>query len=125
MEFKDLILNNIGRDMYICIENESGERYENIINRYNIIKSKMGSDLIQSAKSITNVEICLDAELLFHKEKKRTKLIDIEAAYKTIKYHMYISDCICESLDDVWKKQISSLNTLAREQAADKTTTLG
>lgn len=125
MYLRKIIQKYAGRDIYICMELSEDIRQENVIKRYVVYDyGKAGYITIcSSQQQICGLEIPLDTEVLYYKEKRI--MTDVEARYHDILYHIYIQDYIDIRMNSIWQQKISSQTTLASGWTADRHTTLG
>ncbi|MEY8390200.1 hypothetical protein D3Z36_10410 [Lachnospiraceae bacterium] len=100
MEFEAIILEHMGKDIYIGIEvPKEHRRQEAVFQNYRVL-SPQGREYRGSGAAIvcsleTRKEV-LHLELKARIERKAClfDMIDIEARYKKYFYHIYITNCI-------------------------------
>lgn len=95
LDFKTAIIENAGRDMYVCIEHPDAERQEYICKRYCVRTADHRPDwayLCTDGRLEPVVEIALTASLLRY--RPRLLLVDVEAEWEDTQYHIYIAEDI-------------------------------
>ena len=100
MEFEAIILEHMGKDIYIGVENaKEHKRQEVIVQNYQVLSLERGAyegsgtGLICS-KEQDNDGIQLELKARIEKGSRLFDMIDIEARYQKYFYHIYIMNCI-------------------------------
>lgn len=100
MEFNAIILENMGKDIYIGMEiPENHERREAVIKNYRVTasdgKEYMGEEtafIFSEREQEKVVELGMKAKI--DRWNRLFDMIDIEARYQRYFYHIYIMNCI-------------------------------
>ncbi|MCH5266634.1 MAG: hypothetical protein J1F02_12100 [Lachnospiraceae bacterium] len=106
MDFRTAIMENAGRDIYVGMEYPSGNRQEYICKRYRVMGSSQGLNqvvLCPGDSRLPALEICLEASL--KRYRPRLLLVDIEAEWGEMQYHIYIGDDINRDIEKRFRQQ--------------------
>ena len=96
MDIKKILVDYVGKDVYVCTEAADGSRTEYVIHCYRLVRSPGQSGdfyrIVSGDSEEVSAELDLSAELTgYH---LGILLVDVEAKSGNMNYHMFIADRI-------------------------------
>lgn len=96
MDFKKILMDYVGKDIYVGIEEKDGSRMEYVIHCYTLVQSSNGNGefyrIVSQNSEMAYVELDLAAEVTRYRQ--RTLLVDVEARSRSLHYHIFIADAV-------------------------------